>query len=206
MRRDRDSSVLTGLGDDLRFHLMELGVQNIVRDSLSAEHLGDVLRDLDRDRADQNGLSLIMSFLDGFNDCLIFLFLGLVDCILMVHTDHRLICGDLDNVHTVDLAEFALLGESRTGHAALLIEFIEEVLESDGSERLALFFDLDIFLRFDCLMKAVTVASSGHHTACKFIYDQHLVVFDDIVMIPVHQVVGPEGKNDIVLDLQVLRV
>ena len=206
IRRDRDSAVLTGLGDDLSFHLVELGVQYIVLDPLSAKHLGDILGDLDRDRADEDRLALFMRFLNSLNDRLILLFLGLVDRVLMVHTDHRLICGDLNNVHTVDLAEFALFGEGSTGHAALLVEFIEEVLECDRSERLALFFDLYVFLCFDRLVQSVAVASSRHYAACKLIYDQNLVVLYDIVVIPVHQVVRSQSENDAVLDLEVLRI
>ena len=204
--RDRNSAVLTSLRDDLRFHLMELGVQYVVGNPLSAEHLGDVLGNLDRDRADQNGLSLRVGLFDGLYDSFILFLLGLINRVLVILTDDRLIGGDLNDIHAVDLAELSLLSERRTGHTALLVKFIEEVLERNGGERLALLLDLYVFLCFDRLVKSVAVASSGHYTARKLINDQDLVIFDDIIVVLVHQVIGAQGQNDAVLDLQVFRI
>ena len=147
-----------------------------------------------------------MGLLDSADHCPVFLFLGLVDRVLQVDTLDGHVGRDLYDVHTVDVTEFTFFCQGCTGHTALLVEFVEEVLEGNGRQGAALLFDLDMLLGFDGLMQAVAVASAGHDTACKLIDDQDLVVLDDIVMVQMHQVVGPQGQDDAVLDLQVLGV
>ena len=133
-------------------------------------------------------------------------FFRLVNSVLQILPDHRHIGGDFDNVHAVDLAEFLLFRESRTGHAAFLFEFVEEVLEGDGGQGLGFSLDLHVLLGLDGLMETVAVTSAGHDTARKLIYDQDLVVLHHIVLVPEHQVVGSQSQDDIVLDLQVLGI
>ena len=55
-------------------------------------------------------------------------------------------------------------------------------------------------------MQSVGIPASRHDTPCKLVYDKDFVVFYHIVFIPKHQVVGPQGQDDVVLYLQVLRV
>ena len=59
---------------------------------------------------------------------------------------------------------------------------------------------------FDCLMKSVRITASWHDTSGKLINDQDLVILNYVVLILVHQVVCTECEDDIVLDLQVLRI
>ena len=63
-----------------------------------------------------------------------------------------------------------------------------------------------MLLRLDGLMETVGVTAARHDTSCKFIDDQDLVIFYHIVLIAEHQVVGTEGKDDVVLDLQIFRI
>ena len=143
-------------------------------------------------------------FLD---DCFVFFFFRLVDRVFQVHSLYRDIGRDLDNVHAVDVAELFFLGKGSTSHAALLLKFIEQVLECDGCQGLALPAHLHVLLRLDRLMEAVGITASRHDTSCKLIDDHDLTLrCDHIVLIFEHQVVCPQGKDDIVLDLQVLRV
>ena len=64
--RDRDRAGPAGLGDGLALALGELrlGVEHRVRDALAAELGAEVLGDLDRDRADEDGLALRVALLD----------------------------------------------------------------------------------------------------------------------------------------------
>ena len=55
-------------------------------------------------------------------------------------------------------------------------------------------------------MQSVGITASRHDTSGKLIDDQNLIVFYHIILIPEHQVVGTQRKNDIVLDLHVLRI
>ena len=57
---DGHGALLAGFRDDLGFHLMELGIQHLVRNVALAKHHGDGLGSLDGDGTYQNGLSLRM--------------------------------------------------------------------------------------------------------------------------------------------------
>ena len=63
-----------------------------------------------------------------------------------------------------------------------------------------------MFLGFDCLMQAVGIAPPRHDTTGELIHNQNLVFPDDVVMISVHEVVGAKCQNNIVLNLQILRI
>ena len=63
-----------------------------------------------------------------------------------------------------------------------------------------------MLLRLDSLMETIGVTAARHDTSCELINDQDLVILDHIVLIAEHEVVGAEGKDDIVLDLKVLRI
>ncbi len=56
------------------------------------------------------------------------------------------------------------------------------------------------------LVQAVGIPPPGHDAPGELVHDQHLVVLDYIVLVAEHQVVGPQGQYDIVLDLQVLGI
>src|SRR5439155_16622571 len=59
VRRDRHGAGLAGVLDDLGLARVLLRVQDVVLDALTCEQLRQVLRGLDRDRADEDGLALL---------------------------------------------------------------------------------------------------------------------------------------------------
>ena len=206
VRRDGDRVMDTGILDDLRFKLMELRVQHIMLDPFPAQHAGKQLRYLNGNRAHQDGLVLLMRFLHSLNDRAELLLLRHIDGIIQVLPGDRLIRRDLNDIHAIDIAELLLFRQGGTGHAGFLLIFVEEVLEGNGREGLGLSLDLDMLLRFDRLVQAVGIASSGHDTPRELIDDQDLIILYDIILIPVHQVVGAQRQDDIVLDLDILRI
>ena len=135
-----------------------------------------------------------------------FFFLRLVYDVLVVNTDHRLVGGDGHGIHAVGIPELFLLRQSGTGHTGLLAELVEEVLERDSRQSFALPFYLNMLLRLNGLVQTVGVAPARHDTACKLIHDKHFIVLHHIVLVPEHEVIGPQSQNDVVLDLQVLRI
>ena len=62
--RDRDGAGLAGVLDDLGLACVLLRVEDVVRDALPREELAQVLGGLDRDRADEDGLPLLVALLD----------------------------------------------------------------------------------------------------------------------------------------------
>ena len=63
-----------------------------------------------------------------------------------------------------------------------------------------------MLLRLDGLMETVGVTAARHDTSCELIDDQDLVILDHIVLIAEQEVMGTECKDNVVLDLQILRI
>ena len=76
----------------------------------------------------------------------------LIYLILVVNSCYRLVGRYLYNVKCINLSEFGFFRHSRTCHTGQLVVQSEEVLEGDGSERLALVLNLYAFLCLDSLV------------------------------------------------------
>ena len=203
---NRNSTCLTSLCNDLSLKLMELRIQYIVLDTFTTKHSAEELGSLDCDRTDQNRLLFRMCFLNRFNNCIEFFFLCHVYGIFKVFTLYRSVGRNLYNVHSVDITELFFLGKSCTGHTALLVIFVKEVLECNGCKSFALSLDLNMLFCFDCLMKSVRVTTSRHDTSGKFINDQDLIIFYNVILVFVHQIVCTKCQCNVVLDLKVFRI
>ena len=177
-----------------------------MRNSLAAKHFADQLRSLNGDGTNQNRLVHGMCLFDFLYDCVEFLFFRHVYGIVHIHTDDRAVGRDLDNVHAVDVTELLLLGEGSTGHAGFFLVFVKEVLERDGCQSLALSSYFNVLFCLDCLMQTIGITAARHDTAGELIDDQNLVVFDYVVLVAVHQIIGTQRQDHVVLDLQVLRI
>src|SRR6266545_11277 len=158
VRRDRDRPELAGVLDDLGLARVLLGVEDGVRDSLPRQQLAQVLRGLDRDRADEDGLPLLVALLDVADDRLELPLLRLEDKVVLVVALDGDVGRDLDHVQVVDLDELLLLGLGRTGHAGELLVEAEVVLEGDRRERDVLLLDLHALLDLAVLDHVVDVA------------------------------------------------
>ena len=102
---DGDHAQASGLGDDLGFPLVELGVQHDVPDALPLQDLGEALRLFDRGGAHQHRLLLLVQLLNLVGDGEVFFFLGAVDDVGILDAQHRLVGGDDDDFELVDLVE-----------------------------------------------------------------------------------------------------
>ena len=183
-----------------------LGVQNGVLHALALEHFRQQFGFFDGDCADQYGLSLLMTLLDLLDDCAEFTGFGLIDNVVVVDTDHGLVGRNLHNVNFVDCGEFLLFGQRRASHAGELGIQTEEILEGDGSERLILACDGDALLRLDRLMQTLVIAPAVHQSACEFIDDDDLSVFNDIVNVALHNAARTHCLIDMVQERGVFNV
>ena len=105
------------------------------------QQLREVLGGLDRDRADEDGLALLVALLDVLDDRVELRFLRLEDEVVLVVARDRHVGRDLDDVQAVDLDELLLLRLRRAGHAGELLVEAEVVLERDRRERDVLLLD-----------------------------------------------------------------
>ena len=203
---DGNSASLARQRNDLRFLGMVFRIQHLMLDAFHFQHPAQLFGFINGDGANQYRLALFVCFLDLSDYSTEFARFCAVNHVLMVHSLYRLVGGDLHHVHAVNIAEFFFFRQCRTGHAAFLFVFVEVVLERNGGQGLAFSAHLHVFLGFNGLMQAVGISSAGHHTAGEFVNDNDLAFVDDIVLIPVHIVVGLQGVVDVMLDFQVVRV
>src|SRR5262249_44846364 len=185
VRRDRHGADLARILDDLGLARVLLRVQDVVLDALPREQLREVLRRLDRDRADEHGLALVVAFLDVAGDRLELAVFRLEDEILLVLARDRDIRRNLHDAQDVDLDDLLLLGLRGVGHAAELLVEAEVVLERDRRERLVLLLDPYPLPRLDRLVEAFAPAAAFHDAAGEPVDDLHLAVLDPVLDVEV---------------------
>ncbi len=115
---DGDHAEAAGLGDDLGFLLVELGVEDDVTDAFALEDLGEELGLFDAGGADEDGLLGLVETGDLVGDGEVFFLRGAVDDVGVLDAEHLAVGGDDDDVELVDLVELGGFGLGRAGHAA----------------------------------------------------------------------------------------
>ena len=203
---DGDHAEASGLGDDLGFLLVELGVEHDVANVLALEDLGEELGLFDARGADQDGLLGGVQALDLVGDGEVFFLGRAIDDVGVFDALHDAVGGDDEDVELVDGLELGGLGLGGAGHAGELFVEAEVVLEGDGGEGLILFADLDAFLGFDGLMQAVGPAAAGHEAARELVDDDDFAVLDDVLDVALVEGVGLDGDFDVVLHVPVFGV
>ena len=203
---DGHRTELTGLRNDLGLALMVLGIQDGVRHALALQELRQQLGFFDGDRTDQHGLPLLVAALDLLDDRAELARLGLVDHVVVVDTDDRLICRDLDDVKVINRGKLFLLGQRRAGHAGELFIKAEQILERNGRKCLIFAGDVHAFLGLDGLMQALIIAAAVHQSPGEFIDDDDLTVLDDVVDVAFHNAARLHCLIDMVRKRGILHV
>ena len=109
-------------------------VQNIVLDALFLEQRAQGLGFFNGNGADQHRLTLCVALGNVVDDGVELCSFGLVDDIIHILTDDRLVGGDLNNVKIIYLSELGLLGHGGTRHTRKLGIKTEEILEGNGGQ------------------------------------------------------------------------
>ena len=198
--RDCHSTQLACIGNDLRFLLVLARVQNVVLDILFRQQLAEHFGFFDRGGADQNGLALGRRLTDRFNDGRVFFFRRAIDMIVIVNPRDRAVCWHFHNAKPIDRHEFFGLGRGRTRHAAELVIQAEIILEGDRSHCDVLGLDLAAFLGFNRLVQTIRHPPPGHHTARKFINQHHFVIANNIVLVLLIDLMGPQSIGGVMHD------
>ena len=204
VRGNGDRAVGAGIRDDHGLAGVVLRVQHLVADAAGDQHPGELLRLLDGDGADEDGLALLVQVRDGGADGVQLLLLREVDLVVVVVARHRPVGRDDHDVQVVDLAELLRLGVRRARHAGELAVHAEVVLEGDGGQRPVARGDLDPFLGLDGLVQSLGVAPAVEDAAGELVHDLHLAVLHDVVHVLGVQLVGAQGLGEVVDELEVL--
>ena len=130
--------------------------------------------------------------------------LGLVDLIVAVGADHRLVGRDLDDRELVDLHELGRLGERRPGHPGELVVHPEVVLQRDRRQRLVLLLDADALLGLDRLVQALRPAPALQDPAGVLVDDLDLAVDHRVVLVALVQRLGLQRLDEVVDEMAVL--
>ena len=191
-----DGAFATGFCHNVSLLLVQLGVQDIMFNMSAGQDVGKQLRDFNRGGTHQHGSAHFMQPQNLIHYSGIFLTFGLIDQVIGIHTDNRLVGRNHHDIEFVDVPELARFRFSGTGHAGQLFVHAEVVLQGDGGIRLCGSLHLHIFLRLDSLVQPVGVAAALHDTASLLIHNLHLVVDDDVFHIFVEHGVGFQQLMD----------
>ena len=192
-----------GLGDDVRFALVLLGVEHLMLDALLLQHARDQLRGLDRSRADEHRLLALDAFADVLDDRLELVVLRQVHEVRVVLADHRLVSRDYHDLEAVDLEEFRRLRVRGAGHAGQLLVEAEIVLEGDRGDRLVLLAHAHALLGLDRLVQAVGPAPAGHGAAGELIDDDDLTAAHDVLDVPLVERMRAQRRVQVVHEANV---
>jgi hypothetical protein len=124
--------------------------------------------------------------------------LGLVDQVGLVDALEVAVGGDRHHLERVGAGELGGLGERRAGHAGELVVHAEVVLEGDRGEGLVLLLDLHPLLGLDGLVQALGPAAALEDATGELVDDLHLAVLEDVVLVALVELLGPQGGLELV--------
>jgi len=205
---DGDGAGLPRLRHDLGllFGAVLLGIEDVVGDALALQAAAQHLRHVHRRGADQDRLAPVVVLLDFLDDGVVLLAARLEKQVVLVVADDRLVGGDDDHVHVVDVVELLGLRLGRAGHAGELVVHPKVVLERDLGVGLRGLLHLDLLLGLDGLVKALRVAPPLQDAPGVLVDDLHLAVLDDVLGVFLVQGVGLQQLLDGVEALGALRI
>ena len=154
-------------------------------DMSAGQDVRQQLRDFDRGGTHQNGTTLFVQPQNLIDHSSIFLTFCLVNQVISINTDDRLIGRDHHHIQLVNIPKLARFRLSGTGHTGQLLVHAEVVLQRDGSVGLRGGLHLHIFLSLNSLVQTIGVTTALHDTTRLFIHNLHFVVDDDIFHIAV---------------------
>ena len=203
---DGDHLRPAGLGDDLGFARVLLGVEHLVGELVLAEQPGKQLRVLDRSGAHQHRLAALVAVLDVADHGVVFLLGRAVHLVVPILADHVHVRRDHHRLEAVDLLELVGFGVCGAGHAGELAVHAEIVLEGDRGERLVLVLDRHVLLRLHRLVQAVRPAPSLHQPAGELVDDGHSVVLHHVMLIAMEQVMRAQRRIQVVHQVDIRRL
>ena len=127
----------------------------------------------------------------------------LVEFVILIDALHGNVGGDFHDVQFVDVEKFLCFGRSSTGHSRNLGVHAEIVLEGNCRQRLVFRLDTDTFLRLDRLMQTIGPTASIHHAPGEFVNNDHFVILDDIIGVPLEHDIGFQCLVKMMDDLRI---
>ncbi len=177
-------------GNNLGLLFMVFCIEHSMFDTFIFQLFTEIFRNIDGDCTHQNRLPFFIQLYYLIHRRFELFFPGLVYNIRKIGPYHELICGHNNHIKIINLFKFRCFSICRACHPCKFIIHPEVILKCDCGKCLILVFYLYVFLCFQRLVQSFTVTTSRHQTACKFIYDNHLSILDNIVDISLEKGMG----------------
>ena len=204
---DGDHAFPSGLRYKLSLALVELGIQyDMLLQPFLLQQFRKALRLFNGGCTDQHRLTLFVELLNfvGYREVLFFL--GAENYVWILQPQHLLIGRNNDDLEFVNIVELGCFGFCRARHPRQLLKHAEVILKRDRRQRLILALNLHAFFGFNRLMQAIGPAPAGHHASRKFINDDDLALFDDVLDVAAIQRVRLDRGLNVMLEWPVLRI
>ena len=146
----------------------------------------------------EHGLTQLVPLDDVLDDRVELRLLGLEDEVGLVDTDHVLVGRDGHHGEAVGGGELPRLGLGRAGHAGELLVHAEVILERHRGPGVVLLLDRHALLRLDRLVESVGPPPALQRAPRELVDDHHLAVGDEIVLVPLVEVLGRQGLGQLV--------
>ena len=195
---DRHRAAAAGLRDDLGLAEVLLGVEDVVLHAALVEQAREQLGLGHRRGAHQDGLAQLVALDDVLDHRVELRLLGLEDEVALVRADHLHVGGNGDDRQGIGRRELPGLGLGRAGHARQLLVHAEVVLEGHRGPGVVLLLDGHALLRLDRLVETVGPPPTLQRAAGELVDDLHLAAGDEVVLVPVVEVLGGEGLGQLV--------
>ena len=206
VRRNGHRARLACICNDLRLLLMLARVQNVMRNLGFLQFLAQELGLFDRGRTHQNGLALLMRFVDFAHHGCIFFRTRAINLIMLVLALDFPVGRHFNHTQPVNLGEFFCLSRGCARHAAQLVIQAEIVLEGHRCQRHVFRLDRHAFLGFNRLMQPVGQTTPGHHSAREFVNQNDFSAAHDIILVAGKQLVRAQTLIDMVHDSRAFRI
>ena len=166
----------TGFCNNIRFFLVQLGIQYVVPDTPQLQHTAQQLGNLDRSRTHQHRTTGIHQLHDFFDHGIVFLTLGFINKIIGIDTHCGTVGRDHHHIEFVNIPKLSGFRFRRTGHTGQFMIHTEIILQSNSRPRLSSGFHFYIFLGLDSLVQSVGITAAFHDTAGLLVHNLHFIV------------------------------
>ena len=186
--------------------LAELRIQHHVPHALALQNRAQPLALLNRYRAHQHRLLLLVQYGNVVGDSLVLFLLRPVNHIRILKPQQGLVRRNYYDLQLVNLLELRSLGFCRARHAAQFLVKPEVVLEGDRGQRLIFLADRHALLRLDRLVQSVAPAPPRHQSSGKGVHNDHLTVLHHVLHIAPIEGVRLDRSLHVMLQFPVLSV
>ena len=180
------------MGDDRRLARVLLGVEHLVGDASLGEKLGQALGALYGGGAHEHGLARGVARRDLLHDGRELDLGGAEDHVVLVDAGDGSVGGNRHDVEAIGAVELGGLGRRGAGHARELAVHAEVVLQRDGGHGAVFGADRHALLGLDGLVESLRPAAALHDAPRGVVDDLDLVSHDDVVLVAVEEVLGPQ--------------